>query len=114
MRLVLKIIYSITIMVIIGFLSACRMGDANLEIINNYHEPVIKFGLGKTTGADYIHDVNIAQGESFIHTSVKSGSYRVFLITNDNRASNFVPFYAAYNATVTISLSINGTLTINQ
>ena len=113
MKQVFKIINSIAILAIIGFLTSCDIAENHLEVINYYHEPIIKIALRERNGGNFIHDVNIEQGESYIHTPV-FGSHRVFVITNDNRASNFVPFYATNNMTVTIFLGTDGTLTINQ
>ena len=108
MKFTFKIILSIIILAIAGLLTACEIPDAKLEIINNYHEDIIKIGL-----EERMHDVNIAHGENYIHSSLY-GSYRVFVITNDNKASNFVPFYAASDITITITLDMDGILMINQ
>jgi len=108
-KYIFKVIHIITALTIIGFFTACGIVEANLEIINHCHEPIIKIGLSERNGNNLTHDVNIPQGESYIYTPV-SGSNRVFVITNDNRASNSIPFYAADRKTVTISLGTDGFL----
>ena len=113
MKLVFKTIYSIVILAILGFLTACDPAAANLEIINQYHEPIVKIGLRERNGGNFTHDVNIARGEKYTHAPVY-GNHRLFVITKDNMASNFVPFYAVNRMTVTVSLNSDGVLTIVQ
>lgn len=108
MKCIFKMVRIIIVLIITGFSSSCYEIEGNLEIINQYHEPIIRFALGV-----FMYDVNIAQGESYIHTPV-SNSNRLFVITYSNKASNFVPFYAGHRITTTITLGVDGVLTINQ
>jgi hypothetical protein len=105
MKNIQKIFCIIIVFLIIIFFAACDF-DGYLEIVNHYHEPITRFGLGDT-----MHKVNIPEGGSYIYPV--SNRHQVFVITNDNKASNSVGFYADTGETVIITLNADGTLTLN-
>jgi len=113
MKCLFRITCIIPILVTIVLLSSCDLSEGDLKIINHYHQSIIRFGLREDCGRNIMHDVNIMQGESHIHTRVP-GRNRLFVITKDNMASNFIPFYVGRRMTVTITLDEDGVLAINQ
>ena len=113
MKKVLKFSYIFIILAIICFFTSCDT-YTYLIIVNKYHEPIISYGA--IHGNPSMYEVNIPPGESyFIPDSVHGGS-RIFVITNDNKASNYIDLLDldTTGRNITITLNPDGILKITS